>query len=208
VPIGARDEFAAGTDADLSGCWLDGLMEALWPSEDRVLLHAEGLVLREWTYDDVPAMVELFDTDEMNRWTPLPSRFDEEAAKRYVEAAHRLRVETHALQPAITLDGQTPRGEVLVFPGGTDESVELAFAVGADHRGRGLARRAVNAVLALASESRASTARLVIAMDNPSSRRVAQATGFRLTGEPLTERRRKGFVLTMATWERPLTEAP
>jgi RimJ/RimL family protein N-acetyltransferase len=45
---------------------------------------------------------------------------------------------------------------------------------------------------------------LVIAVDNVRSQRVARATGFRLSGQPLTQRRRKGFVLTMATWQRPL----
>jgi RimJ/RimL family protein N-acetyltransferase len=179
-------------------------MQLLWPSEERVLIHAEGLDLREWTYDDVPVMVELFDTCEMNRWTPLPSPFDDEAAKRYVATAHRQRIETGTLQLAITVDGRTPMGEVLVFPGGTEVAVELAYAVGADHQGRGIARRAVNGALALASKAGASTAALVIATDNVRSQRVAQATGFRLTEQPLTERRRKGLVMTMGTWERPL----
>ncbi len=183
---------------------LDLVVQLLWPPGERVLIQAEGVVLREWTYDDVPVIVRLFDTDEMNRWTPLPSPFDDTAAERYVDTAHRLRAQGGTLQLAITEDGRTPLGEVLVFPGGDEDSVELAFAVGADHQGGGLARRAVQAVLALASNAGASRAELVIAVDNVRSQRVARATGFRLSGQPLTERRRKGFVLTMATWQRPL----
>lgn len=90
-------------------------MQQLWPSEERVLIHAEGLDLREWTHDDVPVMVELFDTAEMNRWTPLPSPFDDEAAERYVATAHRQRIETGTLQLAITVDGHTPMGLVMTM---------------------------------------------------------------------------------------------
>jgi RimJ/RimL family protein N-acetyltransferase len=179
-------------------------MQLLWPFDEPVLLHAEGLILREWTYDDVPDMVELFDTDEMNRWTPLPSPFDQEAARRYVGAAHRQRVVDGTLQLAITLDGNEPIGEVLVFPGRSEGSVELAYAVGAAHQGRGLARQAVEAALALATKSSASMAELVIATDNISSQRVALATGFCITGDSPTQRQRKGIFLTMARWERPL----
>jgi GNAT superfamily N-acetyltransferase len=109
-----------------------------------------------------------------------------------------------ALQLAITQDGLVPMGEVQVFPGGTEETVELAYAVGADFQGRGLATRAVIGMVQLASESGAAAARLVIATDNVRSQRVARAAGFRTTDLPLAERRRKGLVLTMATWERRL----
>jgi RimJ/RimL family protein N-acetyltransferase len=183
---------------------LDGMMQLLWPADEPVFLHAEGLILREWTYEDVPDMVELFDSDEMNRWAPLPSPFDRDEAARYVAAAHRQRVVDGTLQLAITLDGDAPLGEVLVFPGGSNGSVELAYAVGAAHQGRGLGRHAVEAVLALAAKSNSGVVELVIATDNVSSERVALATGFRMTGVSPTQRRRKGFVLIMARWERRL----
>lgn len=35
----------------------------------------EGLLLRPWREDDVSVMTELFDTDEMDRWTPLAHPF-------------------------------------------------------------------------------------------------------------------------------------
>jgi RimJ/RimL family protein N-acetyltransferase len=95
-------------------------------------------------------------------------------------------------------------GEVLIFPSEIEGTVELAFAVGAMYQGRGLARRAVDAMLGLAAEAEASSARLVIAIDNVASQRVAEATGFRRTDLPLVERRRKGFVLTMSSWEQLL----
>jgi RimJ/RimL family protein N-acetyltransferase len=150
-------------------------------------------------------MVELFDTDEMNRWTPLPSPFGEGAARQYVEAAHHQRDLDGTLQLAITRDGDAPLGEVLVFPGESEHSVELAYAVGAAYQGRGLCRQAVAAALTLAVEANVQMAELVIATDNISSQRVALATGFRQTDDLPTQRQRKGFVLTMARWQRTLS---
>jgi ribosomal-protein-alanine N-acetyltransferase len=108
------------------------------------------------------------------------------------------------LQLAVTEDGVRPLGEVLVFPGGDAGTVELAYAIGADHQGRGLARRAIGAALRLAADAGASAARLTIATDNVRSQRVARATGFHPTDAPLTTRARKGLVLTMSTWEQAL----
>jgi RimJ/RimL family protein N-acetyltransferase len=176
----------------------------LWPDEGPVLVARDGLVLREWRASDVPVMVELFDTAEIDRWTPLPSPFDEAAASAYVERAHRARAEG-TLQLAITEDGERPLGEVLVFPGGTERTVEIAYAVGADHRGRGLAVRSVLAVLDLAAAAGATMARATIAVDNPPGERVALAADFRRGDVPLVDRSRKGYRLTVATWVRSLT---
>lgn len=48
----------------------------------------EGLALRPWSLDDVPFMVTMFNTSEMDRWTPLAHPFDEAAAVAYVERAN------------------------------------------------------------------------------------------------------------------------
>jgi hypothetical protein len=65
-------------------------------------------------------------------------------------------------------------GKVQVFPGGTEEKVELAYGVGTDYQGRGLAHRAVVAMLTLATQSGARAAHLVIATDNVRSQWVAR----------------------------------
>jgi RimJ/RimL family protein N-acetyltransferase len=181
---------------------------ALWPPDQAVVWRGHGLVLREWTGDDADSMVRLFDTEEMNRWTPLVSPFDRDVALQYVEQARRSRRQLGTLQLAVTEDGEAPLGEVLIFPapapGDGENAVELAYAVGAPFQGRGLARRAIAAALEIAATAGIRTARLTIATDNVRSQRVAVAAGFALTGAPLTQRRRKGFVLTMAVWERAL----
>lgn len=172
------------------------------PSDEPVV-EAEGLLLREWREDDVPTMVALFDTAEMDRWTPLPSPFDEAVARAYVERARAARADG-TWQLAITVDGGAALGEVLLFPTEHEDLCELAYAVGAAHRGRALGSRSVLAVLSLAAEVGYLRARLRIAVDNVPSRRVAEASGFSLTGQPLLRRERKGYVLDLATWERPL----
>jgi RimJ/RimL family protein N-acetyltransferase len=168
-----------------------------------VFVEAEGLVLREWREDDVPTLVALFDTAEMDRWTPLASPFDEAVARAYVDRAHASRA-GGTVQLAITVDGRVALGEVLLFPTEHEDVCELAYAVGAAHRGRSLGARAVRAVLGQAALAGYRRARLRIAVDNIASRCVAEAAGFSLTREPLLRRERKGYVLDMGTWERCL----
>lgn len=175
---------------------------------ESVSVVEDGLVLREWTTDDVPDLVRLFDTPEMNRRTPLASPFDAVAARLYVQAAHDVRRRLGALQLAITQDGRQPEGEVVIFPTETEGTVELAYGVGEQHAGRGLARRAVNIAMQLAAAGGAARARLHIAVDNRPSQQVARATGFFELDLPVVERRRKGQVLHLAVWKRTLQLAP
>lgn len=149
-------------------------------------------------------MVAMFDTDQMNRWTPLASPFTEEAAREYVERALEARA-AGTLQLAILLaPGATPVGEVIVFPAGAADEVELAYAVGGEHQGQGVGTRAVLAALELARSRGARRAVLTIAEGNDASAAVARAAGFEKTDAPVQERRRKGFVLHMRNWARAL----
>ena len=87
------------------------LVLELWPATEAVVVKDGGLVLREWVDDDCLALVHLFDTPEMDLRTPLASPFGLDAARQYVDAAHRVRRELGALQLAITTDGSTPLGD-------------------------------------------------------------------------------------------------
>lgn len=166
-------------------------------------VHAGGLVLRPWAMEDVPAMVSLFNTREMDRWTPLAHPFDEPVARAYVAKAHEA-LASGMLQLAVTEDGGEPLGEVLLF--GTDEkrNCEFAYAVGEPHRGRALAARSVLALLPSAVKAGYERARMRIAVDNLPSQHVAHAAGFTLATDQLMCRERKGYVLGLATWRRDL----
>lgn len=163
-----------------------------------------GLVLREWAEADVPSLVSMFDTDEMDRWTPLPHPSDSGIAADYVRRAHAAKAEG-TLQLAITVDGGQARGEVIMFPTSDPGVCEFAFAVGRAARGQGLAARAVGALLDPAQAAGYEVGRLMIAADNVASEGTAKVAGFTRRDVPLQRRARKGYVLQMATWERTLS---
>ena len=168
-----------------------------------VVIAGDGLVLREWAAGDVDAMVVLFDEESVDVWTPLESPFDGDAARRYLDRAHRLREKGLGIQLAITTDGSTPLGEVLLFESGEPATAELAYAVGLAHRGQGLASRAVRLVLEFAAQSCGiSDYMLKISPANTASQAVARDSGFQLTDEPLEVRERKNRRLEMAVWRR------
>lgn len=164
-------------------------------------MRADGLVLREWHVDDVSAMVTLFDTAEMDRWTPLAHPFDAQVAADYVRQAHDAR-SGGTLQLAITRDGGAPLGEVILFPSPTPGVCEFAYAVGAAHRGQALAAHAITALLPVAKATGYRRATLTIALDNLASQGVARAAGFRRDSTPVTRRQRKGYILDMGIWAR------
>ncbi|WP_405612574.1 GNAT family N-acetyltransferase [Streptomyces sp. NBC_01511] len=163
----------------------------------------DGLQLREWTEADVPALSALFDEPEMARWTPLRTPFDEPAAREYVARAHERRATGRALQLAITTDGHTPMGEVLLFAAAEDGSeVELAYGIAAPYRRQGLAARAVRLMLTHAfRDPAARRAVLRIEPANAASEAVARGTGFQLTDEPPVVRESDGRSVRLRTWE-------
>ena len=145
-----------------------------------------GLHFREWRADDAGAMVSLFDTEQVNRWTPLASPFGLRAAQEYVEQAHEGYRRNGTLQLAVLLSPETtPVGEVIVFPTAMPDEVELAYAVGAQHQRQGVATRAVLVALELARARGARGASLIIAEGDDGSAGVARATGFTQTDAPL-----------------------
>jgi RimJ/RimL family protein N-acetyltransferase len=166
-----------------------------------VVLIGDGLVLREWTGTDLDAMVTLFDEESIDVWTPLAAPFDQDAAQRYLDGARRGRDAGACLQLAITTDGRTPLGEVLLFDGAEPRSAELAYAVGVAHRGQRLASRAMRLVMAFARGSCGISAfELKISIANGASQAAARAAGFEPVGGPVEIRERKGRRLELALW--------
>ncbi|RDI66982.1 GNAT family N-acetyltransferase [Nocardia pseudobrasiliensis] len=163
---------------------------------ETIALCGNEIHLREWGDADIPAMVELFDENEVGRWTPLRSPFDEIEARNYLDRSRALRADGVAIQLAITTDARTPLGEILLFRTGSD--AELAYAVGAAHRGRGLAASAVRLLTDYAYRELGTRHVLLrINSANAASVAVARATGFELTDDPVTVRGRSG---PLRTW--------
>lgn len=167
-----------------------------------VRLTGHGLVLREWTDDDLPVMAELFDDPEVAYRTPVVSPFDLAAARDYLRKARWCRAEDLRLQLAITTDGRLPKGEVLLIrSAAADRVASIGYSVGAAHRGRHLAARAVRVMTAYAHGA-AGLPRVLLEIepDNAASIAVARAAGFRPTGLPAAVAEQKGRRLTLLTW--------
>ncbi|CAM5572854.1 GNAT family N-acetyltransferase [Streptomyces avidinii] len=171
---------------------------------DRIELTGEGLVLRDWAETDLAAMPELFDHPDIAYWTPIVSPFDDEAARTRLDRARRLRTEGTALLLAITVDGGTPLGEVMLKR--APEGTELGYALGPAHRGRGLAARAVRVMASYAFEQ-LGVDRVILELEaeNAASVGVATRAEFRLLDVPLITGEEKGRPYALQTWglDRP-----
>jgi RimJ/RimL family protein N-acetyltransferase len=142
------------------------------------LQHGE-VFLRNWHVGDIRALVAACADDEIARWTPVPSDYDEAAAAAYIERADALwgsgRGAAFAIVGAAT-------GELL-------GAVELRLRAGArgtigfwlepDARGRGIATRAVRLVADWALRE-LGVQRIEVATDprNEPSHRVVERAGF------------------------------
>ncbi|MEV4192869.1 GNAT family N-acetyltransferase [Streptomyces toxytricini] len=171
---------------------------------ERMELRGEGLVLRDWTEDDLAAMPELFDHPDIAYWTPIVSPFDAEAARARLERDRKLRAEGTTILLAITVDGGAPLGEIMLRR--APEGTEIGYAVGPAHRGQGLAARAVRVMAAYAFEE-LGVERVILELEaeNAASVGVATKAGFRLLDVPLIEGEEKGRPFSLQTWglDRP-----
>lgn len=159
-------------------------------------ITGDGLVLREWTSDDLPVMAELFDDPAVAHRTPLVSPFDEAAARDYLQAIRES--EGKRINLAITTDGLRPLGEILL----SLTRCTIGYAVGAAHRGQRLAPRATRLLTEYAHTTLGLPRVLLqIEPDNGPSVAVADRLGFRLTDEePEHVTGKGGRVYTLLTW--------
>ncbi|MEV6913268.1 GNAT family N-acetyltransferase [Amycolatopsis sp. NPDC051071] len=173
-------------------------MTVVWP--ERLRLTGEGLVLRDWAEDDVEFMPGLFDNPAVARFTPLPSPFDEVAAKRHLQKALVRRTEGTGLRLAITADGGEPLGEVVLFLR-EEGPAELGYAVGPAHRGQDLAARSLRVLTAYALELGLGQLQLKIDEGNAASEAVARRVGYAVTDTEPEVKVEKGVEIRLRTWE-------
>jgi RimJ/RimL family protein N-acetyltransferase len=172
-----------------------------WPEEVR--LEGEGLVLRDWAEDDIAFMPGLFDNPGVARFTPLPSPFDEVAAKAHYEKSLTTRADGAGRRLAITTDGGEPLGEVVLFlKEGPSGPAELGYAVGPAHRGQDLAARSLRVLTAYALGLGLGPLRLRIDAQNAASEAVARRVGYvPATDVPPKTEITKGVERVLVTWE-------
>ncbi len=141
---------------------------------------AEGdLLLRPWRVADAPVLAAAWADPEVARWTGVPTRHDEAAARRWIEGDEARRQRGLSLDLVIDLGGVVV-GEVGLtgFDANAAEA-EVGWWLGAPHRGQGYASRAVRLLTDWAVDELA-VDRLVARCHraNPASGAVARRAGF------------------------------
>lgn len=166
-------------------------------------LAGPGLLLREWTDEDLPSMVELFDEPAVAHRTPLASPFDLQAAQEYLAMIRRARASGERIHLAITVEGRRPCGEVLLKLTGEPEGTAgiIGYVLGSAYRGRGLARGAVRTLTHHAHHTlgvRRLSAQ--IEPDNRASIAVVEGAGYRLSEQAPELVADKGRSYRLLTW--------
>ncbi|MFI2378055.1 GNAT family N-acetyltransferase [Streptomyces sp. NPDC018964] len=138
-------------------------------------LRGHGLVLRQWREDDAASMQELFGDPALAAAMNLPVPFDAAAFIAALPGARR--AGHHHL--AITEGTDVPLGLFFLWP----ERGVLGYGVGAGHRGRRLAVRALRlATVFCHGELGVTELLLPIFPDNLPSQAVAAGAGYRDLG--------------------------
>ncbi|MEU8837296.1 GNAT family N-acetyltransferase, partial [Streptomyces sp900116325] len=164
-------------------------------------LVADGLVLREWTSNDLAVMQGLFDDPDVAYRTPLKSPFDQAAAVHYLHSAQRAQRNSDRIHLAITTDGRMALGEILL----NRATGSIGYMVGASHRGQGLAARALRMMTDFAHTAAALPRVLLeIEPDNHPSIAVARSAGFRQSNSPHETVTDKGRTYDLLAWEHNL----
>ncbi|MER6976764.1 GNAT family N-acetyltransferase [Streptomyces carpinensis] len=164
-------------------------------------LTAHGLLLREWTSEDLAVMQELFDDPDVAYRTPLETPFDQAAALRYLDSARQARRGNERIHLAITTDGRRALGEVLL----NRATGSVGYIVGAAHRGQGLAVRALRAMTEYAHTTVA-LPRVILEIEpgNDPSIAVARSAGFHPSNSAPETVADKGRTYELLTWEHLL----
>jgi RimJ/RimL family protein N-acetyltransferase len=140
----------------------------------------EELSLRAWDPADAEALATAWVDPEVVRWTGVPDAHDLAAARRWIDGDLARRQRGLSLDLVIEVGGAVA-GEVgLAAFDPRAGQAEIGWWLVGEHRGQGLATRAVQIVSAWALDELC-LERLVAAChpDNPASGAVARRAGFR-----------------------------
>ncbi|CAL9571955.1 GNAT family N-acetyltransferase [Streptomyces griseomycini] len=154
-----------------------------------VRLTTGTLTLRPWAPKDAAALAELYEDEAMRRWATAPVH-DEPSAARWVaeqrrgwETGERL---AFAVEETRASDARPVGNVVLKRPATGSPSAEVGYWTAAHARGRGVAPRALTALsdwaFATFAHEGLSRLELLHQVDNAASCRVAEKSGFVLSG--------------------------
>jgi RimJ/RimL family protein N-acetyltransferase len=141
-------------------------------------LRGDGIVLREWREDDVPAIVEACQDPAILHWMPvIPRPYTVEDARAYVSG--ELGLGPH--QYAIDVDGRLA-GSIGMRVNENDTG-HIGYWCAPSHRGQGIVPRALRRLCEYALDDLGlGRVELITDPDNASSQRVAEKAGFTREG--------------------------
>lgn len=217
---GMLRDWLPGPDGGRSDAWVGTLLreDPLEPPHPWLVvpeLEAGGLVLRPWRESDVPRIVEGCADAETQRWLgQVPSPYTPDAARTWLrQTAERLAAGTAmnwaVVDPADEQGPDRALGSVGWFDLTEGVDCEVGYWTHPDARGRRVAARATEAVVAYAFDTLGvRRVRAFAAVGNTASRRVIEACGFELYGvERLGAWTRAGHV-DMALYDRMAASEP
>ncbi|MGW7047165.1 GNAT family N-acetyltransferase [Streptomyces avermitilis] len=146
-----------------------------------ISISTERLVLRPLDEDDVPALAEMMNDEQVGAWTDVPQPYTEDRARRWItEYAPTQRTAGSGLDLAVT-EFLTQRLVGIVQLGKTNwhiRSTELSYVIAPWARGEGYASEAALATAQwLFGDQKFERIELRIAADNTASQQVAQKIG-------------------------------
>ena len=146
-----------------------------------ISISTERLVLRALDEDDVPALAEMMNDEQVGAWTDMPQPFSEDRARGWItEYAPAEREAGRGLGLAVT-EFLTQRLVGVIQLGRTDwhiRSTELSYIVAPWARGEGYASEAALATAQwLFTDQKFERIELRTAADNTASQQVAQKIG-------------------------------
>lgn len=146
-----------------------------------ISISTERLVLRALDEDDVPALAEMMNDEQVGAWTDVPQPFSEDRARGWItEYAPTERETGRGLGLAVT-EFLTQRLVGVIQLGRTDwhiRSTELSYIVAPWARGEGYASEAALATAQwLFTDQKFERIELRTAADNTASQQVAQKIG-------------------------------
>ncbi|MFJ4788012.1 GNAT family N-acetyltransferase [Streptomyces sp. NPDC088794] len=146
-----------------------------------ISISTERLVLRPLDEDDVPALAEMMNDEQVGAWTDVPQPYTEDRARSWItEYAPGERASGRGLDFAVT-EFLTQRLVGVIQLAKTDwhvRSTELSYIVGPWARGEGYASEAALATAQwLFTDQKFERIELRTAADNTASQQVAQKIG-------------------------------
>ncbi|WP_264935870.1 GNAT family N-acetyltransferase [Streptomyces sp. A012304] len=146
-----------------------------------ISISTERLVLRPLDEDDVPALAEMMNDEQVTAWTAVPQPFTEDGARTWItEYAPAERTAGRGLDLAVT-EFLTQRLVGVIQLGKTNwhvRSTELSYIIAPWARGEGYASEAALATAQwLFTDQKFERIELRTAADNTASQQVAQKIG-------------------------------